>query len=492
VLEQLLTYAGDHPFRADQRRASSANGPDPVKVTLILDFAEAIVPAGDWATMRDADRAAVVSLQRWALDKRIGDNGSMILLVVRNLSDLHPALRAASAKCEPIEIPLPNLEARRDYIDRLCSDLEQNGSPLCWQDDLTPHTLASSTAGLGLVHIEDIVFRARAAGAISADLVRDRKRDIISSEFGDLLEIVEPRFGWERVGGMEHIKRFFTASVINPLRQGTRRRLPMGVLLVGPPGTGKSLVAEAVAREAGVNFVLLRMGKILGSYVGQSERNLEKALRCIESLAPMICFIDEIDQAIPGRSSGAGDSGVGGRIFGRLLDFIANPAHRGSILWLANTNRVDKLDPALTRPGRFDKIVPFLVPDPAERAHTLAVIAATHELAQQLTISDDVLANTENWTGAELEAAVLKALELVDDEGLTPEAALVSATRSLAPATAGLRELSELAIRATNDRDLLPPRLRARAGSPRDEDPVDKPSQPEQPRVSTRRQRSLA
>ncbi|HVA92954.1 MAG TPA: LAGLIDADG family homing endonuclease, partial [Chloroflexota bacterium] len=301
ILERLLSFAGNHPIRSEERRkrGETAGQPDPVRVTVVIDYAESLVPAADWATMRDADRAAVVTLQRWALDKRIGDNNSMALLVTRNLADLHPAIRSASAKCEPIEIPLPSQEQRLAYIKRLYREMDEMQNPPTW--NLTPERLANATAGLGLVHIEDIAFRAKSTGALTDDLVRDRKRDIISSEFGDLLEIVEPRFGWERIGGLDHIKTFFQRSVITPIKTGNTTRCPQGVLLIGPPGTGKSAVAEALAYEAGINFVFLRMGKILGSYVGQSLAGEEELILFPDNgLAKRMTIAHAVAEQLPG------------------------------------------------------------------------------------------------------------------------------------------------------------------------------------------------
>ncbi|MFQ5614730.1 MAG: AAA family ATPase, partial [Anaerolineae bacterium] len=121
-------------------------------------------------------------------------------------------------------------------------------------------TVANATAGLSLLHVEDILLRAEATGSLTHDLIWERKRDIIRTEFGDVLEIIEPRFGFDDIGGLQHVKDFFTRSVVRPLREGRKGRVPMGVLMSGPAGTGKSIVAEAVAKEAGVNAVHLRIG----------------------------------------------------------------------------------------------------------------------------------------------------------------------------------------------------------------------------------------
>jgi SpoVK/Ycf46/Vps4 family AAA+-type ATPase len=430
-------------------------------VAVILDYAETLVPAADVATMSEADRTNLITVQRWGRDARIAGRGNAVFLIASNLADVHASVRAASSKYEAIELPLPDHAARLSFIESYRRQLAAGEEPVRegFRWELSPSRLASVTAGLSLIHLEDVFLRATQEGALTQELVTERKRDIIAGEFGEVLEVLEPRFGWERIGGMEHIKRFFDQSVIAPLREGRTGRVPMGVLLTGPAGTGKTAVAEAVAWEAGINFVVLNLARILGSYVGLSERNLEKALRAIRSLAPCGVLIDEIDQAVSRGSSG--DSGVGNRIFKRLLEFMSDTGNRGKVLFLAATNRPDLLDAALRRPGRFDKKVPFLVPDAEERAAIFMVMARAHGLGGALAVPPACIERTDGWTGAEIEAAVVKAVEVVEDEGLSIPEALTRATSVLAPSTADIEFMTGLALRECNDLDLLPPRYRA-------------------------------
>lgn len=417
------------------------------KSAVIIEAAEAVIPNGDIATMSPSDRTNLVTIARWGRDPQIMAQGNIVILITENLSDIHPTIRAASSKYESIEISLPDEAARREFIETL------------WKPEyVTPQEAARLTAGLSLIHIEDVFLRAEAEGALSHALISERKKEIIATEFGEVLEIMEPRFGWEMIGGLEYVKDFFTRSVIRPMREGRYNRVPMGVLMTGPAGTGKTAVAEAVAFEAGVNFVILNLARILGQYVGQSERNLEKALRAIESLAPCGVFIDEIDQAVNRGSSG--DSGVSNRIFKRLLEFMSDTGHRGRIIFLAATNRPDLMDAALRRPGRFDKKIPFLVPDETEREAIFKVMLRKYDL-DETDIPDECVQKTEGWTGAEIEAAVVKAAEVMEDRSLDLEDALVYAVNAITPSTADIEFMTYLAIRECNDKDLLPPQYRS-------------------------------
>jgi len=436
LLERLLKIGGD------ERKAAA----------VVIEFAETVAPAADTAAMSADDRTILVTLERWGRDPQIQATGNPVFLVTSNLTDLHASIRAASNKYEAVEVPLPDRDARRKFIEWYLEQREDIKLA-----EMTVDDLANATAGLSLVHIEDIFLRAAQEGALTRDLVRERKQDIIASEFGEVLEILEPRFGFEMIGGLQHVKDFFTRSVIKPLQTGNTARVPMGVLMTGPAGTGKTAVAEAVAKESGVNCAILNPAKLFGQYVGNTERNLDKALRAVESLAPVIVFIDEIDQAVS--RGGGGDSGVTNRFFKRLMEFMSDTGHRGRVVFLAATNRPDLMDAALRRPGRFDKKIPFLAPDESEREAIFEVMARKYGVEIK-SIPAACVTATNGWTGAEIEAAVVKAVEVMQDQNLTAPKALTYAVNAISPSTADIEYMTLLAIRECNDRDLLPPSYR--------------------------------
>jgi transitional endoplasmic reticulum ATPase len=423
-------------------------------VAVIIRNAETLVPESDIGTMAPADRDALVMMQSWGRDSQIASYGNMVVLLTENQASIHSQIRAASTKYESILIDIPSEEERKEYIDQI-----QPQTEFAW--DMDSAALARSTAGLSLIHIKDIVLRAAQTGTLSPDLVRERKESIIRSEY-EVIEIMEPTAGWESIGGLQRIKDFFDRSVIRPIQQGNRKRVPMGILMTGPAGTGKSIVAQAVAKESGINAVNLNLARILGQYVGNSERNLEKALRAIKSLAPTIVFIDEIDQSVSRGESG--DSGVSSRIFKRLLEFMSDTDNRGKVVFLAATNRPDLMDAALRRPGRFDKKIPFLIPDESERREIFKVMCRKYISPDQYPteIPPEAIANAEGWTGAEIEATTVKASEIMEDENLPAHAALIDATRRLSPSTADIEFMTMLAIKECNDLDLLPAQYRDR------------------------------
>lgn len=422
---------------------------------VIIEQAETILPAEDLGAMDQEELRALTFIKKWAGDVRLNRLGSPVVMLTQSLSELHPHLRLASAKIESIMVPLPDLDGRQAYIEAMVEKRQLAMS-------ITPRELANATAGLSRILIEDIGLRAEATGhSITVDFARERKESLIRAEFGDVLEIVDPRFDFASLGGLTEAKLFAARNIVAPLRTGNYRRVPLGVLLTGPAGTGKSAFFYALVGEAGVNGVKLNVGKILGPYVGLSEQNLEKALLGIESLAPCLVLIDEIDQILQ-RGSGS-DSGVQQRLFARMLDFMSNPHNRGRIVFVAATNRPDLMDPALKRPGRFDRKIPFLLPGWAQR---VAILQALHQRYQMGGSPDWEAAakRTDGYTGAELESVVLKAWELAEDKGRgeVTQAEIEAALERIRPSTAQVEFMTDLAVLECDDKDVLPPEFRDR------------------------------
>lgn len=421
-----------------------------------IEYADTLFPEGSPTI---DDRTNLVMALQWGRDPKIMSSGNPVLLISENYSDLHSQLRAASSRWEAIELPLPDQTKRQNFIDWY---LHVN-RPENFKMQMSSLQLANLTAGLSLIHLEDIFLRAFRAGELTQEMVKDRKHEIMRSEFGDVLEVWSPRYGFESIGGLDHVKRFFNKNVITPIREGNYNRVPMGVLMTGPAGTGKSIMAEAIAKECNVQAAQLNPSKIFDKYVGSSERNLEKVLRAIVAMSPVIVFIDEIDQGV--NRGEEGDSGVSNRIFKRLLEFMSDTAHRGRVLILAATNRPDLMDAALRRPGRLDKKIPFLIPDPAERSAIFSVMLRKYfgldqKAFENVIIPEPAINNTEGWTGAEIEASVIKALEINQDEGLLIGDAVLSATERIIPSTKDIEYMTLLALNEVDDLDLLPARYR--------------------------------
>ncbi|MFH1098517.1 MAG: ATP-binding protein [Candidatus Uhrbacteria bacterium] len=182
--------------------------------------------------------------------------------------------------------------------------------------------------------------------------VRERRIALLNRAYGHLLEVVEPPYGFEGLAGLAHVKRVLTMARDAMLR-GDRKAVPQGIFLMGPPGTGKTAIAIAFARECGM--LLVKMRSIRSMWVGQSEQRVEEVCQALLDPTPNVCFRDETDQEDSGRDAYQGDSGVSARIRQKLMEFEADERIRGRVLFVKATNRPDLVDAAMKRDGRADE-----------------------------------------------------------------------------------------------------------------------------------------
>ena len=234
--------------------------------------------------------------------------------------------------------------------------------------------------------------------------------------------------------------------------------------------THNTLVAQAVASESQMNCVNLNISKILNKYVGASEKNFEKALQCISSMEPTIVIVEEIDNVFAGR--GSDSSGVGGRLFKRFLEFMSDTSRRGKVIVIATSNYPSRMDAALKRPGRFDKKIPFLVPEKKERLEIINVLTARKGFSFEVkTIEDikninqekqkeliNILQNTEGMTGAELETIVQKAITYAYKEkrNTITTSDMYLASEVVIPSTSAIAIMTQEALIECNDLEFIP------------------------------------
>lgn len=405
VIERLLKM-----FKTDQSGnvVKDLSG-NPVPMSgVIMDYADILVPDGEVSSMTPSDRYVLNTILRWA--DELSYIGSPVVLLTETLGDVHSALRTASSRIESISVPLPDVFKRGKCIEALVDSM---GMQL---EDLDVERAARLTAGLKLIHVEDIFLRCDLEGKpLTEAAIKYRKKEIVASEYADLLEIIEPDDNLG-IGGMEHLVEMLELNIVAPIKDNNLARVPMGILFAGPPGTGKTLFAKYLAKATGFNCVALNMSRITDKWVGSSERNLSRAFECFEALAPTIVIIDEIDQMGLSREGG-GDSGVGNRQFKMLLEFMSDTSHRGKIIFVGLTNRPDLIDPALKRPGRFDRIVPVLPPELEQRVDIFRAIFEKHGIDCGLCDFASVASLTENYTGADIEAVILRSYEVAQNGG---------------------------------------------------------------------------
>ena len=420
---------------------------------VILDYLEMVTPSAQLSFMGEADKANLVTLQRWTSSPDLLASNNVVVLVTENLTDLNRRV-ASSPQLVHVEVPLPNEEERLDFIRT-----EMGGSITL---EMSEEQLAKHTAGLSLVSIRGLFRNARQAAApITFRTVARRKKSIIEQECHGLVEFVEPRHDFSHVGGMERVKAELM-RVAGSIKSGHRNRVPMGVIFVGPMGTGKTYVAEAFAGESGLTCIKFK--NFRDKWVGSTEANLEKILQVVEALGYVLLIIDEADRSLS--SGGGGDSGTNSRVIARLKEFMSDTSHRGRVVVLLMTNRPDKLDTDLKRPGRFDLKVPFFFPESVvERKAILDAQVRKNRLvlAEGLTL-DAAAEATKGYSAAELEAVILAASALSGVAGRNHVALedVEQAVEDVIPSrdTRMLNFMEMLAVFEASSRRLLPERFR--------------------------------
>ncbi len=429
------------------------------KTALILEYSEAIAPAGDPSFQTDADRASIVTLHRWSFLPEIERGDNIIILIAENIAELAPKI-VSNPKISVIEVPMPDYETRRKVIANTDSRLSKKDS----------ERYAEVTAGLKAVQISSILLppqqaeedlhdreafivtllgnspdakeRAHKLAALTSDMNRDeikklvapdaketenqpnpmerakleadkliasRKREIIERECFGLVEFVTPEYGFEVVGGMEEVKKDLLV-IADSIRRGIRSRVPMGILFTGPMGTGKTFVAESFAKECGLTTIKLK--NFRSKWVGATEGNLEKILSVIKAIGQVIVIIDEGDRAF-GNTDGDGDGGTSSRVIARIKEFMSDTSNRGRIMFLVMTNRPDKLDVDLKRAGRLDRKIPFLYSQTPEEVEMVAkALLRKNKIKTEVDLEklrEEFSTKLVGYSNADVEAVILMA-----------------------------------------------------------------------------------
>lgn len=426
------------------------------KMALFIDHVEKIIPSGDISSMSIEERMALIWICEWSTNAKISTVGSSIFMLADNLADVSREILKSSFRIEPVLVELPGRDERKSYIRHLLESGEV-------ETEISVEEFAQLSSGLSKKSIKDIKLKAEAENVpITFDFIKEKKHSVLQKEYGDVLEFIYPEIGFEDIGGMDRAKNYLMKNVVQPIKKGDLRRVPMGILLCGPSGTGKTLLVNALAKSSGFNCVKIDMSRILGQYVGESEKNFKKCLLGAQSQQPVIVFVDEIDTTF--RRGDSGDSGVSRNIFSEFLQFTGNTNNRGKVIFIAATNRPDLLDAALKRAGRFDKKIPILLPEAAERADIFKLIIRKYGFETDITDFTPFAEQTENYTGAEIEIVVRKAYELANEDNcegnvLTADI-LFEAIRKCRPSTQQVQFMTMLAIEECDDKDLLPEKYR--------------------------------
>ena len=374
---------------------------DNKKVALILDFAETIAPAADVSGMSAEDRNSLVILKRWARNPAFLSADLTICLIAENQIELNQGI-VQNPGVSSIEIPLPTGDDRLQFIR---AQLKSNGLPE--GSEVTDETLAKLGAGLNRVQLFSLIAHAvQNRQPLTLKFLVERKKDLIESESGGLLEFVQSRFDLSFVAGNDQAKRKLQDAA-TAIRTGNTDVLPMGYVICGPVGTGKTFITTCFAGEVGIPAVILKNFRSM--WQGVTEGNLERVLTLLKAMSPIAVIVDEADAQLGDRSS-SGDSGVSNRVFAQIAQFMGNTELRGKVIWFLLTCRPDLLPVDLKRQGRAEEHIALFYPDtPEER---LALLRAMQKKIGMALFPADIekffLEGSGSLSGADIEAVLIR------------------------------------------------------------------------------------
>jgi transitional endoplasmic reticulum ATPase len=386
---------------------------------IFIDEIDAIAPKRETVT-GEVERRVVAQLL--ALMDGLHSRGRVIVIGATNRpNSLDPALRRPGRFDREIEIKVPNEKGRREIFQ-----IHTRNMPL---EKISLKEFANITHGFVGADIS-AVCREAAMSALRRYLPQiDLESEIIDPELLEQIKVTKddfeealkevmpsgirevfvevPNVTWDQIGGLEDLKQKLIESVDWPLshpnifeRMGITP--PRGILLYGPPGCGKTLLARAVANESKANFISIKGPELLSKYVGESEKAIREVFRKAKMAAPCIIFFDEFDSIAPSRGRYTTDSGVSEKVLSQFLTELDGLEVKKDIIVIAATNRPDILDPALIRPGRIDRILLVPAPDDAGREKILSIFTKD----MPLTSSIDILSlnkKLDGYSGADIE-----------------------------------------------------------------------------------------
>ena len=393
---------------------------------IFIDEVDSIAPKREEVTGEVEKR--IVS-QLLTLMDGMKSRGKVVVIAATNRPDsIDPAIRRPGRFDREIEIGIPDEEGRKEILD-----IHTRGMPL--NDKVNLDQIAKITHGFVGADLEILAKEAamRSLRRILPEL--DLEQEKISSEilqkivindedFRDALKEVRPsalrevlvqipNITWDDVGGLESLKEELQEAVEWPLKhkeafEHADVSAPKGILLYGPPGTGKTLIAKAVANTTESNFISIKGPELLSKWVGESEKGVREIFRKARQAAPCIIFLDEIDAIAPSRSSGTSDSHVTERIVSQILTEIDGLEELQNVVVIGATNRIDIIDSALLRPGRFDRIIEVPLPDIKGRENIFKIHTKKKPLANDVDFLQ-LVEKTQGFSGAEIEGVCSRA-----------------------------------------------------------------------------------
>jgi SpoVK/Ycf46/Vps4 family AAA+-type ATPase len=435
------------------------------RIALVLDYAQFLAPGGEGSR---SSASRLVRLLAWATNPLLRRVNVSIVLITDSMAEMHPRL-VANPAVTTIDVPLPEAAERERFAVATATTA---GVPAAEMEAVK--RTAALAGGLTLESLRAIItMSAREGTAPDGPEFALKKKDLIERSCQGLIEFIQPRLTLDAVAGHAAAKNRLESDA-RAIKRGQFESAPMGYLICGPVGTGKSFIAECYAGSVGIPCAVLK--NFRSKYVGETEGNLEHALDVLRSLGPVVVIIDEADAALGNRQSD-GDSGTSARVFSMIARQMGDTRYRGKIVWMLLTSRPDLLPIDLKRQGRAEVHIPLFYPhDQAEmEAMFTAMARKSHvKLAPGLPGPVDL---SLGLSGADIESVVLaarrKGLERAADAGKpAPDTIsaedLKAALDDFMPSAQGLeKEMQEIAaVLECTEKRFLPERWQKEVSQP--------------------------
>lgn len=378
------------------------NTPKKKRIVLIIDYAETIVPRTEISRLSEEDRYTLVTLNRWSHDPIFTQGDVSIILLTENLSDISARL-VRSPSTVKTNIPIPDETVRHSFLEFL--DRQKS---LLLEPRLNTAHVGKITSGLNLINLNQIAAESYQENKpISLNYLREKKKEIIENEAAGMLEFIESEHDLSFISGHDFVKKRFQ-SAARAIKQGRLDVLPMGYLLSGAIGTGKSFMVTAFTGEIGIPMVKFR--NFRSKWQGVTEANLEKTLNILKAMAPVGVMIDEADAFLGDRNQD-GDSGTSNRIFAQIASFMGNTEYRGKIIWFLITCRPDLLPIDLKRQGRAEEHLALFYPETnRDKEDLFAVLVRKLKLRIEKNSGADLFRKYRfEFSGADIESILIRA-----------------------------------------------------------------------------------
>jgi len=403
---------------------AQANAP----AIVFLDEIESIAPKREeMGAEKQVERRVVAQLL--ALMDGLESRGQLIVIAATNIPNaVDPALRRPGRFDREISIPIPDKNGRFEIIQ-----IHSRGMPL--SEDVDLEKLSSITHGFVGADLEalareaamtslrkilpkidfelaDIPYETLLELEVTMDDFMEAMKEVGASAIREVFVEV-PDVKWEDIGGLQEIKDNLKEAVEWPLKypeifSQAKTNPPKGILIHGAPGTGKTLIAKAAANESEVNFIAVSGPSLMSKFIGESEKGVREVFKKAKQASPCLLFFDEIDSLVPQRRAGGDTTQVTERVISQFLAELDGIEELKGVVVLAATNRVDIIDPAILRPGRFDLILELPIPDQKTRTEIFKIHTKGKPLDKTVNLKE-LVQETEGWTGADIEAMVRRA-----------------------------------------------------------------------------------